>query len=157
ATLAKPQGLIHVFPGSEENFLAPLSISLVPGIGPKTREALFARGVKTIGELLAQPALRDQYFDFGAPGAGRRHDHSIGSETTLEHALTRMDEMEEVLWHLVEEVGQRLRRETLFARCVTIKIRYSDFKTLTRSLTLKRPTSADREIFAVAAALLKKN
>jgi len=157
ATLAKPQGLIHVFPGSEENFLAPLSISLVPGIGPKTRDGLFARGVKTIGELLARPALRAQYFDFGDGGASRRHDHSIGSETTLEHPITRVDEMEEVLWRLVEEVGRRLRRERLFARCVTVKIRYSDFTTLTRSLTVKTPTCVDREIFTVAAALLKKN
>jgi DNA polymerase IV len=157
ATLAKPQGLIQVFPGSEESFLAPLSISLVPGIGPKTREGLFARGIKAIGDLLGQPALRAQYFDFDAPDENRRHDHSIGSETTLENFLTRLDDMDEVLWRLIEEVGRRLRRERLFARCVTIKIRYSDFKTLTRSFTMKSPTCVDREIFAVAAALLKKN
>ena len=157
ATLAKPQGLIQVFPGSEENFLAPLSISLVPGIGPKTRDGLFARGVKTIGELLARPALRDQYFDFNASGEARRHDHSIGSETTLERPVTGRDDMEQVLWRLVEEVGSRLRREGLFTRCVTLKIRYSDFKTLTRAFTLSTPTCVDREIFAVAAALLGKN
>jgi DNA polymerase-4 len=157
ATLAKPQGLIHVFPGSEENFLGPLSISLVPGIGPKTREGLFADGVKTIRDLLAHQILRKQYFDFEPRGESRRHDHSIGSETTLDHPLQRLDEMEEVLWRLVEEVGRRLRHGRLFARCVTVKIRYSDFKTLTRSLTLKSPTCVDREIFAVAAALVKKN
>lgn len=157
ATLAKPQGLIHVFPGSEENFLGPLSISLVPGIGPKTREELFASGIKTIRDLLAHQVLREQYFDFDAHGQSRRHDHSIGSETTLDHPLQRLEEMEEVLWRLVEEVGRRLRRARLFARCVTVKIRYSDFKTLTRSLTLKSPTCVDREVFAVAAALVKKN
>ena len=157
ATLAKPQGLIHVFPGSEENFLAPLSVSLVPSVGPKTREALFARGVKTIGDLLAAPKLRDQYFDFGARGEARRHDHSIGSETTLDRPVKQINEMEEVLWGLVEEVGRRLRRERIFARCIAVKIRYSDFKTLTRSLTIESPTCVDREIFAVAGALVRKH
>ena len=158
ATLAKPQGLIHVFPGSEENFLAPLSISLVPGIGPKTREEFFARGVKTIADLWARPNLRAQYFGTETQDERhRRRDHSIGSETTLDHPLMRLEEMEEVLWRLVEEIGTRLRREGLFTRCVNVKIRYSDFTTLTRSLTVKTPTCVDREIFAVAAALLKKN
>ncbi len=157
ATLAKPQGMIHVFPGSEENFLAPLSISLVPGVGPKTREELFARGVKTIGDLLSRPELRDRYFDFDARAEARRRDHSIGSETTLDRPLKHLGEMEEALWGLVEEVGRRLRRERVFARCIAVKIRYSDFKTLTRSLTLARPTCADREIFGVAAALVRKH
>ena len=65
--------------------------------------------------------------------------------------------MEEVLWKLVEEVGGRLRQEGSYARCITVKIRYTNFKTITRSRTLSVPSCFDREIFEVARDLLKKN
>ena len=158
ATLAKPHGLIHVFAGEEENFLAPLPVALVPGVGPKAQEELARGGVKTIGDLLLRPKLRQRYFDFGASERRERaHDHSIGNETTPDKPLRRREEMEEVLWELVEEVGKRLRQEKLFARCITVKIRYSDFKTITRARTLARPTCFDREIFETASDLLGKN
>lgn len=158
ATLAKPHGLIHIFPGEEENFLAPLPVSLVPGVGPKAEEELARAGVKTIGDLLLRPKLRRRYFDFeSSERRERERDHSIGNETTPDKPLRRREEMEEVLWELVEEVGKRLRQEKLFARCITVKIRYSDFKTITRARTLARPTCFDREIFETASDLLKKN
>ena len=65
--------------------------------------------------------------------------------------------MEGVLWELVEEVGQRLRQEGSHARCIILKIRYTNFKTITRSRTLSTPTCFDREIFEVARDLLIKN
>ncbi len=65
--------------------------------------------------------------------------------------------MEKVLWELVEEVGARLRREKLFARCLTVKIRYPNFHTVTRSRTLASPTCFDKEIFSVASELLRQN
>jgi DNA polymerase-4 len=158
ATLAKPHGLIHVFAGEEESFLAPLPVSLVPGVGPKAQEELLRGGVKTIGDLLLRTKLRQRYFDFDASGRReRKRDHSIGNETTPDKPLRRREEMEEVLWELIEEVGKRLRQEKLFARCLTVKIRYSDFKTITRARTLARPTCFDREIFETASDLLKKN
>jgi DNA polymerase-4 len=158
ATLAKPHGLLHVFPGEEESFLSPLPVALVPGVGPKAQEELRRSGVKTIGDLLLRPQLRRRYFDFeSSERQSRARDHSIGNETTPDKPLRRREEMEEVLWELVEEVGKRLRQEKLFARCLTVKIRYSDFKTITRSRTLARPTCFDREIFETASDLLKKN
>jgi DNA polymerase IV len=158
ATLAKPNGLIHVLEGTEQIFLSPLAVSLVPGIGPKARAELLARGIQTIGDLLQKAELKKRFFDFGAGDDRRRtHDHSIGNETTLDKPLRLREEMEEVLWALVEEVGKRLRREQLFARCITVKIRYSDFKTLIRSRTLKAPTCFDRQIFEVASELLRRN
>lgn len=158
ATLAKPQGLIHVLEGSEEIFLSPLPVSLVPGVGPKAQEELFQRGIKTIGDLLRHQELRKRFFDLDAGDDRRRvRDHSIGNETTLDKPLQRREEMEKVLWELAEEVGKRLRRVRLFARCITTKIRYSDFKTITRSRTLATPTCFDRQIFEVAADLLRKN
>ncbi|MGH7768296.1 MAG: DNA polymerase IV [Candidatus Binatia bacterium] len=158
ATVAKPHGLIHVLEGSEEDFLSPLSVALVPGVGPKAEKELLRRGIKTIGDLLQRPELKKRFFDFdGGNDRHRTRDHSIGNETTLDKPLTRTEEMEKVLWKLVEEVGTRLRRERLFARCLTVKIRYSDFKTITRSRTLKIPTCFDRQIFEVADDLLNKN
>jgi DNA polymerase-4 len=65
--------------------------------------------------------------------------------------------MEEVLWELVEEVGGRLRKEDLYARCLTVKLRYTDFHTITRSRTLSAPTCFDKEIFEVVSDLLKRN
>lgn len=158
ATLAKPHGLIHILPGSEETFLAPLPVSCVPGVGPKAEAELLRRGIKTIGDLLPRPELRRRFFDLDpSDHRHRTRDHSIGNETTLDKPLKRREEMEQVLWELVEEVGKRLRRERLFARCITVKIRYSDFKTITRSRTIPSPTCFDRQIFEVAGDLLRKN
>ncbi|HEY3305341.1 MAG TPA: DNA polymerase IV [Candidatus Binatia bacterium] len=158
ATLAKPNGLIHVLESTEESFLSPLAVSLVPGVGPKAEKELLRRGIKTIGDLLQRPELKRRFFDFDTGGARHRaRDHSIGNETTLDKPLARIEDMEKVLWELVEEVGKRLRREQLFARCITVKIRYSDFKTITRSRTLKSPTCFDRQIFQVAGDLLNRN
>ena len=158
ATLAKPQGLIHVLDGAEKAFLEPLPVGSVPGVGPKAQAELARRGIKTIGDLLGRVELTRRYFDFGeSTSRPRVHDHSIGNETTLDQPLKQREKMESVLWELVDEVGRRLRQESCFARCITLKIRYSDFKTITRSRTLAAPTSFDREIFAVVSELLRKN
>ena len=158
ATLSKPNGFLHVPFGSEEAFLSPLPVETIPGVGPKTHKELLRRGVKTIGDLLRNPELRRRFLDLdGHSQEGRSHDHSIGSETTLDIPLEQREEMERVLWELVEEVGRRLRQEDLYARCITAKIRYTNFKTITRSRTLSTPTCFDREIFEVARDLLRKN
>lgn len=158
ATLAKPHGLVYVPAGSEAAFISPLSVESVPGIGPKTHKELLTRGIKTVADLLRQPHLRHRYLDLDeGEDESRRHDHSIGNETTLDKQLSAEEKMEEVLWELIEEVGGRLRQEGYRARCITLKIRYSNFKTITRSRTLSTPTCFDREIFAAVRDLLKKN
>ncbi len=158
ATLAKPHGFIYVPPGTEETFLSPLPVESIPGVGPKTHNELLQRGIKTIADLLKHPDLGRRYLDLEGVGHGERsHDHSIGNETTLDKPLKDRERMEEVLWELVEEVGGRLRQEGFYARCITVKIRYTNFKTITRSHTLATPTCFDREIFAVVRELLRKN
>ena len=158
ATLAKPHGLIYVPAGSEQDFLTPLSVEMIPGVGPKTHKTLLQRGIKTIGDLLEKTELAARYLDFADSEARHRHhDHSIGNETTLDKPLKEIAAMEEVLWELVEEVGGRLRREECFARCLTVKIRYSDFQTITRSRTLPAPTCFDKEIFEVVSDLLRQH
>lgn len=158
ATMAKPRGLIYVPPGSERDFLAPLPVEVIPGVGPKTHKTLLQRGIKTIADLLNKGELAARYLDL-TPSEERehRHDHSVGNETTLEKSLTEIGDMERILWELIEEVGGRLRRDNLYARCLTIKIRYSNFQTITRSRTLPAPTCFDKEIFDVLSALLRQN
>ena len=158
ATMAKPQGLIYVPSGAETDFLAPLAVEMIPGVGPKTHKALNQKGIKTIGELFQREELAARYLDLTeSPERQHRHDHSVGNETTLDTPVKTIAQMEKILWELVEEVGGRLRREELFARCLTIKIRYNDFQTLTRSRTLPSPTCFDKEIFAVVSDLLRQN
>jgi len=158
ATYAKPEGLIHVIPGQEEAFLDPLPVAAVAGVGPSTHAKLQGRGIKTVGDLLKDGDLRARFLDLGRTEAEEKeHDHSMGSETTLDQPLRDVEEMERVLWKLVEEVGGRLRRHGSYSRCITVKIRYADFTTFSRSRTISPPTRFDREIFAVASELLKKN
>lgn len=159
ATLAKPRGLIFVAAGQEREFLAPLDVALVPGVGPKAQKELMRIGVQTIGDLLARPALAPRYLDLGQAENRplRRHDHSVGNETTLDRATQDPEQMKKILWGLVEEVGARLRKENHHARCLVLKIRYADFQTITRSRTLTAPTCFDREIFEVVSRLLEQH
>ena len=158
ATLGKPRGLVYVPAGSESDFLAPLAVEMIPGVGPKTHKTLLQRGIKTIGDLLQKPELAERFLDLAERDEPkRRHDHSIGNETTLDKPLKETTEMEEVLWELVEEVGGRLRKESLYARCLTVKIRYTNFQTIARSRTLSSPTCFDKEIFEIVRDLLRQN
>jgi DNA polymerase IV len=156
ATLAKPQGLIFVASGDETNFLAPLPVEHVPGVGPKTHKELLRRGIRTIGDLM-NSKLGSRHLDLGQTDHRQRsREHSIGNETTFE-PLKDVEQLERILWQLVEEVGGRLRKENYYARCLTVKIRYSDFQTITRSRTLSSPTCFDREIFETVRQLLQQN
>jgi DNA polymerase-4 len=159
ATLAKPRGLIYIPAGAEKDFLTPLAAALIPGIGPKTQKLIIREGIQTIGDILQNAELAGRYLDLDATDANhqRRHEHSVGNETTLSRPVKDIGEMEKILWQLVEEVGGRLRREELFARCLTVKIRYTDFHTITRSCTLPSPTCFDKEIFETVRDLLRRN
>lgn len=158
ATLAKPQGLIYVPAGSEKDFLAPLPVEMIPGVGPKTHKTLLQRAIRTIGDLLQNASLAERYLDLTVVDNRKpHHDHSIGNETTLDRPVKEISQMEKILWELVEEVGGRLRGEELFARCLTVKIRYANFQTITRSHTLPLPTCFDREIFEIVRDLLRQN
>ncbi len=158
ATAVKPRGLLYVPPGSEERFLGPLEVSVIPGIGPKTHRELLDRGIATVAQLIAHPRLGRRYLNLDPPAeSGRAHEHSVGSETTLAQPLTDVVEMERVLGGLVGDVAVRLRRQDGRARRITLKVRYSDFKTITRSRTLRTPTCFDVDIFKVARDLLARN
>jgi DNA polymerase IV len=131
---------------------------MIPGVGPKTHKVLMQKGIKTVGDLLQRDELAARYLDLVESDERHHpHDHSVGNETTLETPAKTTAQMEKVLWELVEEVGGRLRREDFFARCLTVKIRYTNFQTITRSRTLPAPTCFDKEIFEVVSDLLRQN
>src|SRR4029434_6653614 len=108
--------------------------------------------------LLRHAELTARYLDLGVSSERHHHhDHSIGNETTLDQPVKEIGQLEKILWELVEEVGGRLRREEFFARCLTVKIRYTNFQTITRSRTLPSPTCFDKEIFETVSRLLRQN
>jgi DNA polymerase IV len=163
-----PMAIQVVPPGEEAAFLAPLSVSELWGVGPKTAEALLNLGIRTIGEL-ASWSEADLSRRFGKHGEdlGRRargidkrpvtpeHEvKSISHETTFTEDVTGEAELRRTLGRLSEDVGHRLRRAGLAGGTVKLKLRWSDFTTLTRQVTLKAPTDRDNDIYQAAQALL---
>ncbi len=167
--LDKPDGLVEVPPGEELDFLAPLPISKLWGVGKKTEPKLRALGVKTIGELRNLPpdtlkagfgAVGEHLHDL-AHGRDAREvipesaPKSIGNETTYSEDVSDPGVLRKTLLALSEEVASRLRADGFRGRTVTLKFRYEDFSTHTRSHTLAEATDLDAEVYETAAALLE--
>ncbi|MDX1601340.1 MAG: DNA polymerase IV [Anaerolineales bacterium] len=165
--VGKPRGLIVVPPGEERDFLAPLPVEMLWGVGPKTQQGLEALGVSTIGDLagMSEPRLRAAMGDRGVDLRLRAHgiderpvveEHepkSMSSETTFPEDRADQDELEATLLKLSERVGGRLRREGYAGSTVKIKVRWPDFTTLTRQKQLAHPTDQDDEIYRAALSL----
>jgi DNA polymerase-4 len=169
--IAKPDGIRVVPPGEEAAFLAPLPIARLWGVGPKTGAALRALGIETIGQL-AEAARDTLVRRFGANQADdlsrRAHgiDHSpvvvdreskqISQEVTFARDVADRERLRRTLLELSEGVGARLRAEGIEARTIAVKLRYGDFSTLTRQITLPDPTHLDQPIYETAWALFTK-
>ena len=168
--LCKPDGLLEVAPGEERAFLTPLPIARLPGVGEKTEQALKAMRVTTIGEL-ASLSLETVRRALGATGAmlhsyARGIDDrqveapgeakSISQELTLAHDTLDSNFLEATLHSLCQEVCQELRSQNKRAKCVSIKLRYADFKTVARQVTLAEASSVTQVISAEAQQLLTK-
>ncbi len=170
---AKPAGVWLVRAGEERAFVAPMSVRKLPGIGPVAEARLAARGVTTLGQLLA---VRDDDPDLGnlaallrdsldgppgVPGRDRPafQEHDASAEGSLSNERTFFADVgerqaaEDALRALVERVTWRLRNRRGLARTISLKIRFSDFTTITRGQTVP-PTCAEREVWRVARALL---
>ncbi len=167
---AKPDGYRNVAPGEEGAFLRPLPIGKLPGVGPRTQEILEALGVMTIGRLADLP-LATLMNVFGASGYALQRaargmgsaevvpeslPKSIGRETTFERDLNDWNEVERILAYLTERATYALREQQMETRCVTLKIRYGDFKTNTFAKTLTEPTCIDAEIVDALHGLIPK-
>ncbi|MSQ42217.1 MAG: DNA polymerase IV [Dehalococcoidia bacterium] len=166
---AKPDGLIELPPGGDAAFLAPLPVRDLPMVGPKLAERLHAVGVRTIGEAAALDA-RWLEARFGQSGlllherargidptpvhAGGRDVKSVSREVTFGTDVTELDELRRALHRHAERVGADLRHAGRRARTVTLKLRWSDFETVTRSRTLERPCESTAALAQAGCALL---
>jgi len=168
--LSKPDGLLEVADGAERSFLAPLPIAKLPGVGKKTERILRGLGINTIGELSIMPLnmLKSHFGAFGEllyryargtddrevepPGAAK----SISRETTFGKDTRDHSLLQATLRYLSERVGAELRQRDKQARCVTLKLRYTDFTTITRCHTLSQGNNTDQTIFDIGLRLLEK-
>jgi len=166
---SKPDGLLEVPADGESAFLAPMPANKLPGIGKKSEQVLKKLGINTIGQLAASsPETLKSHF--GAYGK-LIHDHasgiddrkveppaaakSISRETTFSRDTRDMTLVQATLRYLSERVGSELRQEEKRARCITLKLRYADFTTITRQQTLLQPADTDQTIFDTGLKLLK--
>jgi DNA polymerase-4 len=165
---AKPDGLLVVPEAATLDFLHPLPVSALWGVGGKSEEVLVRLGLRTVGDVAHAPVdmLRRAIGEAGAerlhelswgrdprtvtPG---RDEKSIGHETTFETDRTDAGELHRVLLQLADGVGQRLRRSGVLGRTIAIKLRFADFTTITRSRTLAEPTDVSRRIYKAAREL----
>ena len=165
-----PNAVTIVPPGSEASFLNPLPVDMLWGVGPKTAAKLVQYGIKTIGELARRPPA-DLMRWFGENGLDlSRHarglddslvvtEHevkSISQETTFIQDVSDDKALAATLRELSSQVGRRLRQAGIAGTTVRIKLRWPDFTTLTRQVTLAQPTDQDEEVYATALSLLNK-
>ena len=167
--LSKPDGLLVVAPGTELDFLHPLDVGRLWGVGPATRRRLDRLGIHTIGDLAAfpEPALqRAVGVAHGAHLHALAHNRddravepgrvakSIGHEETFATDVTDRARLDRDLVRFAERVAARLRDHQLVARTVQLKARYADFRTVTRSRTLPDPTDLADDLARVGRTLL---
>ena len=167
--LRKPDGLVVVAPGDEATFLAPLPISRLWGVGVPTATALRDYGVTTIGDLAAlDPEVLERRFGkFGSALAQRARGvdpdtvhgpadaKSIGHEHTFDVDTSDRDVIERTLLAMADGVSSRLRASGVKAGTVTVKIRDSSFRTITRQRTLPEPTDLTEPIWTAAVELAR--
>jgi DNA polymerase-4 len=167
--LAKPDGLLVVEPGTELDFLHPLPVSRLWGVGPATLAKLDRIGAHTVGDVAALP---EATLVTALGGANGRHLHalarnvdprpvtpvrvakSIGAEETFERDLHDRDALHREIVRLADKVAGRLRHASHEARTITIKVRFGDFNTITRARTVAESTATSTVIAAVARDLL---
>lgn len=172
--LQKPNGLSVVKPEQFQAIIWPLSVAKINGVGPKAQEKLKAMGVHTIADLAAQPValLRERFGEsYGfwmhesAHGIDSRdvtlfsEPKSISRETTFEHDMhvrRHRDQLTEVLLHLADKLAQDLSRKQRVAKTIGVKVRFADFKSLTRDITGGETVATAAEILQSARACLKK-
>ena len=166
---AKPDGLLELPVGGDAAFLALLPLRELPLVGPRLAEELGALGLRTIGEAAA---LDPRWLErrFGKAGlvlaerargldptpvrAGGRSARSVSREVTFGEDVTDLERLRRTLRSHAERVGADLRGQHRRARTVTLKLRWTDFTTLTRSRTLERPAQTTEELTECGWALL---
>lgn len=166
---AKPNGYLHVPPGAEKEYLAPLAVNKIPGVGEQTYQAMLQLGIRTIRDLSERPAaeLERKFGKYGLELYNKSrgiHESevvpyyeakSISTENTFEENKTDMDFLMAELVRMTERVAYELRQDNKTAGCVAVKIRYPDFETTSRQVSIPY-TFYDDELIAKAKELFHK-
>ncbi len=170
SALCKPDGLLEIANGEERCFLAPFPVVKLPGVGKKTEKILKNLSINTIYELAsAQPDVLEKYL--GSPGLllysyangvdnrkvespGR--SESISKECTFSRDTRDRHFLDACLHNLCDEVSMEMRFQKRRAKCITLKVRYADFETISRQVTSKGGSNISRVIYIIARQLLDK-
>ncbi|MCU1433018.1 MAG: DNA-directed polymerase [Actinotalea sp.] len=166
--VAKPDGLLVVEPGTERAFLDPLPVGLIWGVGPVNRQRLADLGVRTIGDLAATPSSAVERILGHAVGhklSAMAHDEdprrivtshrarSVGAQSALGRRDPDPDAVRAVLAHLADRVSRRLRAKGRAGRTVTVRVRFTGMRSVTRSRTLAQPVATTLTLTEVAEHL----
>jgi len=168
--IQKPDGLTVIQHDAVVEFLDPLPISRMWGVGRKMEEALAALNVRTFRDLRLTPLhlLNDKFGEHGIKmhrlslGMDEREvvteqeAKSVGHEKTFTEDILDLETAKRELLGLADAVGRRMRREGVRGKTVTLKVKYSDFNQITRACTLKDPTDDGLEIYSAVIRLLQK-
>ncbi|MUN41734.1 DNA polymerase IV [Actinomadura litoris] len=168
STRCKPDGLLVVPADGVEDFLHPLPVAALWGVGERTEQTLTRLGLRTVGQL-AQVPLATLQRELGTASGAHLHelswgrdprrvephtpDKSIGAEETFDTDIDDPEVIRRELLRLAERVGARLRASGNAGRTVSVKLRMADFKTITRARTLREPTDLARVIYITACEL----
>jgi DNA polymerase-4 len=168
--VAKPDGLFIVDPEGELNFLHDLPVELMWGVGPVTKARLAEIGVTTIGQLARTPerqlqrllgqALRNKLLALAwnrDPRELKTHHcaHSAGAQSAMGRRPAEREVLQPALRHLADRVGTRLRAKSRPGRTVTVRVRFADLRSTTRSITLPAPVSATTILAEIAEDLVQ--
>jgi DNA polymerase-4 len=173
---AKPNGVLYVPPGQEQTFLARLDVGKIPGVGKVKKARLHQMGIIHIGDILRteEDVLKENFGRWGQALAGKARGEDAGAwfagevgeewqaksvshEHTFDEDTRDQEKLESILARLSEMVGRRLREQGFSTRTIQLKLRYSDFTTITRACSLATPTGLDTEIFQTARKLFLDN
>jgi DNA polymerase IV len=166
---AKPNGFLFIPAGKETDFLDPMKVSKIPGVGDQTFRSLLQVGIETIRELReAKPEMLERYLgNYGVDlwhKAHGRHEgivseyheaKSVSTENTFEENKKDMDFLMSELVRMTEKIAYEMRQDNKMAGCVTVKIRYPDFETTSRQTSIPY-TFYDDELIPVAKDLFHK-
>jgi DNA polymerase-4 len=173
---AKPNGVLLIPAEQEARFLAPLEVRKIPGVGKIMEKSLHDIGIRRVGDLakLEESFLEARFGKWGLALAGKSQGtdaggwfdgeigasedpKSISHEHTYNEDTADEQKLEATLARLSEMVGRRLREHGLHAHTVQLKLRYTDFSTITRAMSLPTLTQIDTEIFGTARLLFRRN
>ena len=167
--LDKPRGFSVIGTAEAKSFLAPRSVTILPGVGPVFGRTLRSDGFSTIGDL-ANADLKDLVRRYGESGlrlyelshardsrpVNPEHDRrGMSAETTFDEDISSPEALEAELWPLCEKLASKARKDGVASRVIVLKLRRADFKILTRRVTLPDPVQTARALFNAGRDLLK--